>query len=163
MSFGEPQSEWTVKYEWTRRDPTGQPIPTPKTWVLNNLDANDVIWQRFPEFGDEASTTDELDTHISGIQEANERRQETAVLSRFNDPEGNTHCEFSIDGDVLFRRVNPEREELWETIAQTLNAYPRSAENNTITIKSGHPPDEEPNQDARRSQNRDISDFGSSS
>lgn len=123
-----PEADWAAEHDWTRyRGP--QPYPVPADWVLDEPEGGAVGWYHFPNIGEgHGTSTDVYDTFDPDYDAIEEARGERAFLindivedSR-NGPVILEH-EFSIAGETVFSRIDPNDEELWATVADALTRY----------------------------------------
>lgn len=166
-----PDADWAADHDWTRyRGP--QPYPVPEDWALDTPESDAVGWFRFPDVGDGHGTTDDvydaLDDDLDAIEEA---RGERAFL--INDIVEHSRSgptivehELSIDGETVFRRVDPTDDELWARVADALARYADGEDvaeiAEDIGFQSGRLPDdvaEEQEQERRREENESLDEF----
>lgn len=171
-NFDDPDADWTDEYAWTRwRGP--QPYPCPSDWVLNEPEGTIVVWNRFAGIGDGQETTDDvyeaLDYEQDDIADA---RGERAVLMqeildtslRTRDPD--IEHELTIGDETVFRRVEPDGDDLFAAVAEALARYSSGEEVATLAEEivpdSGSVPDDiqrERDLDRREEENQSLEEF----
>ena len=132
-----PEGDWAAAVDWTRyRGPA--PWPVPGGWVFKDPEGGG-WWEYFGDDGvGHASDDDVYDAFAAGewddpMQEVNDARECTAYLSTetanpdevsIRNPEDEKlEWTLEIDGEQVFRRVDPDRPDLMGAVAQALHAY----------------------------------------
>lgn len=179
-----PDGDWAAEYDWTRyRGP--DPWPVPGGWVFKDPEGGG-WWQYFGDLGvghaKDDSILDELkeDDSVEDPYEAlDDARGEYAYLevetanpdevSLRNPEDEELEWTLEVDGADIFRRVEPDRSDLMEAVAQALDAYhageldERAKE---IVPESGRKPDDIQEQEELervKEENESIDDFLSKS
>lgn len=166
--FDPPEADWTDEYAWTRyRGP--HPYPCPDDWVLDTPEGGGAMWYRYPDVGENHETdTDVCDAFEPDYEAYNDARGETAMLlstivdENLAEQTSTVEFELKIDGDSVFRRVEPDAEDLWGTAAEALSAYANSEDLDEVAPTSGRlPEDLQQAQDIeqRQSENRGLGEF----
>lgn len=142
--FGDPDADWTDDYDWTRyRGP--QPWPVPEDWVLEDPE----IWQHFPDVGEGMESHhdvyDALDEDRDEIEDA--RGVEAYLLDdllEFDQRRGiEVHeWELAIGGDTIFRREDPDFEDVLAATAEALSRYSNDQDLDDVCPSSGRPPED---------------------
>jgi hypothetical protein len=137
----EPDADWTDDYSWTRyRGP--QPYPCPEDWVLNIVEGDAAVFRRYPELGQDHETDDEVvETFAPEYKGLNEARGEEASVSVDYDRNGDeSPHSLQIGSEVVFRRVEPDPEDLWATVADVLARVARGEDYQDVAPTTGSPP-----------------------
>jgi|GEM_PF-2098593 hypothetical protein len=164
--FDEPEADWTDEYTWTRyRGP--QPYPCPGGWVLNIPEMMAVSWVYFPDIGSvnetESDVRDAFGMNDDGYEDA--RSAEAFLLGDTVGPiSEETICwQFTIDGEEVFERVDPDHDDLYGAVAEALAKHSRGESFEDVSPKTGRLTEAEQKQretDQRRESNQSLGDFG---
>lgn len=174
-----PEDAWTADYPWTRyRGP--EPFPVPGGWIITIVECNGAGWHNYGELGvdhsSEAGIREELEADASVKNPYNRLDDAHGIhATLMNKPEQGPNVaqkerdrarewKFSIDNTLIFRRVEPEREDMYATVAEALAAYSEGTAVAEIsaTPSTGRPPAEVQKQrevEQREASNQDLSDF----
>ncbi|WP_135306328.1 hypothetical protein [Haloarcula amylovorans] len=136
-----PDADWAAEYDWTRyRGPDAYPVPG--DWVLDLVEADGIIWYRYPDAGEgHANDNDVLDSFESDYDGYNDARGETAMLG--NDVV-NEHVsmkdweleqQLTVDGTTVFDRVEPETDELYANVAAALAAIDNGTDPSDVVVE----------------------------
>jgi hypothetical protein len=159
----EPDADWTDEYQWTRyRGP--QPYPCPEDWVLNIVEGDATVFYRYPDLGQQYETDDEVvDTFAPEYEGMNEARGEAASVTIDYDRNGaELPYSLQIDNEIVFQRVDPEPEDLWATVAETLARFARDEDYQDIAPTTGSPPASvlrERETEKRKEENQQLTEF----
>lgn len=166
--FDPPEADWADEYDWTRyRGP--QPYPCPGEWVLDIIEGDGGMWYLYADIGEEHETdTDVYDAFKPDYEAYNEARGETAFLSskivedNLAERTSTAEHELKIAGEVVFRRVEPDREDLWEAVAEALQAYCDGENINGIAPSTGELPEDlkkKRETEKRKAENKGLGEF----
>lgn len=166
--FDPPEADWTDEFEWTRyRGP--QPYPCPADWVLDLVEGDGIIWYRFPGIGEGLEMDDDVrEVFEPDYEEYDDARGETAILSKEiveDNPrkrESKLEHELSIDGETIFRRVEPDDEDLFATVAEALARYSNGQELEDVAPSTGRLPEdlrEQQETERRQAENQSLTQF----
>lgn len=178
-----PEDDWAAEYPWTRyRGP--DPWPVPGGWVFEDPEEGG-WWQYFGDAGvghpDSDSIREALEADASvedpynALNDLREQHGEYAYLSAETanpDEVGLRNLEdeqlewtLEVDGTDVFRRVEPDREDLLAAVAEALAAYHEDdldERRDEIVPASGRKPQdvrEQEELEARRRHNQSLEDF----
>lgn len=94
--------------------------PVPAGWLLHEPG----LWYRFPTIGEARHRTIEAGEALVDVElDANELRAERAMLLESSGADDEICYEFQIDGEVVFRRLDPEWPDIFVTIAEALETF----------------------------------------
>lgn len=171
--FDPPEAAWTDEYEWTRyRGP--QPYPVPADWVLRIVEGDGIGWYRFPGLGEGLAKDTEVrdvlgigDDYEDALAEADEAWLDYKIVEAGGDgfdPEPDTvEHTLTIAGETVFRRVDPDRDDLMAAVAETLSKFTNGAEWRAVEPSTGRLPDDlkrEQELERRRERNASLDGFG---
>lgn len=158
---------WKYEYDSTRY--RAGVYPCPAGWVLREPDGDAVSWHRYPGIGEGLGTdSDVLDVFEADTEGYNDAREETAML--LMDPleidmragTETVEYELSIDGETVFRRVDPDRDDVMTAAAEALSRFSNGRGLNSVAPESGRLPDDLQEQQAveqRKAENQSLGDF----
>jgi hypothetical protein len=170
--FGEPEADWTDDYAWTRyRGP--QPWPCPADWALDIVEGDGTIWQRYPGVGEGLELADDVygvfETEGGFDDEAyNDAREERAFLTReaidvsHRRGEETVEWKLTIDNETVFRRVDPEFNDVLKAAAEALSKYSNGADYSEVLPSTGSVPEDlqfERELEERIEENQTFDDF----
>lgn len=170
LPFDEPDADWTDDHQWTRwRGP--QPYPVAADWVLAHVEGDGILWRRYPGIGEGMGKESEiLDVLGDDGLVIDEDADVSAYLT--NDIEGewsirddeapSLEQHFEIDGETVFRRVEPTEADLYGSVAEALARYSSGGEWQAVEPESGQPPEDvqrEREVEARRESNQSLGEF----
>lgn len=180
---GAPDDDWTEEYPWTRhRGP--DPWPVPGGWIFKNPEGGG-WWIYYGEAGighdfnnsireelEEETTIEEASQRITEIRKENGERASLHVetanpdeVSRKNPEDEKLEWEFKIEETTLFKRVEPDRADLMEAVAEGLQAYHDGTlddKKDEILPSSGKKPEKQRKQEKierRKEQNSSLDQF----
>jgi hypothetical protein len=161
-----PDAGWAAEYDWTRyRGPPAYPVPG--AWVLNIVEADGIIWYRYPDVGEGHAT----DTDVRDAVEGHDRRRgATAMLGNTivdedrRTRETTLEQELTIAGETVFRRVEPDEDDLYATVAAALAAFDDGTDAAEIAVEwaSGRLPEdirEAQERERREDENQQLGEF----
>jgi len=167
-NFGEPEADWTDEYDWTRYRGS-QPYPCPGGWVLDIIEGDGGMWYLYAEIGEDHETDSDVHDAFEPDYEAyNDARGETAFLSskivedNLAERTSTTEYELKVAGEVVFRRVEPDRDDLWSAVAEALQAYCDDESLEGIAPSTGELPEDlkkEQETEQRKAENKGLGEF----
>lgn len=177
-----PDADWAAEYDWTRyRGP--DPWPVPGGWVFKDPEGGG-WWEYYGELGEGHHSTNDIRDKLDAdgfeyyeIDEALEDARgpyawlsvETAnpdEVSIRNLEAEELEWSLEIDKTEVFRRVEPERDDLMATVAEALAAYHEGdleERLDELVPKTGRKPDDVLEQEAleqRKAENESLDGFG---
>lgn len=115
-----PDASWAAEYDWTRyRGPPAYPVPG--GWVLGIVEGDGTGWRYYGEDGIGESNDPESPaepTAEAGLLFDVANPDETSLRD-----EPDMEWRFTLDGEVVFRRVEPDRDDAYGAIAKALSAF----------------------------------------
>lgn len=157
------------KYEYPTIRTRAGVCPCPAGWVVREPDADTVAWQRYPGIGEGLGTDSEvLDVFEDDTEGYNDAREETAMLVMDPveiDMRAGTETieyELTVDGETVFRRVDPDHADAMVTVAEALSRFSNGRDYDNVSPESGRLPDEMQEQqvvEQRKQQNQSLGDF----
>lgn len=177
-----PDADWAAEYDWTRfRGP--DPWPVPGGWTFGDPEEGG-WWIYFGDAGvghgndnsilDELQEDESIEDAFDAMNELREEHGERASLaartanpdevSMMNPDAEELEWELKVDGAQVFRRVEPDRDDLMGSVAAALEAYHEGREDRfeEIVPETGRKPDdvlEQEKQERREEENDSLDEF----
>lgn len=165
---------WTDGIAYIRHH--GQCVPTPADWVLRSIDGDGIRWSRFPKIASGVNTYDGVldaftpsDEPEQGVNtdalaeaEAYEAWLTWEQLEPMRRGDSRRVEIFELDGETLFRRVQPERDECFAAVAEILKRVSHDGDYRDVDLDSGEPHPEDVRQqeiNKRREQNQQLTQW----
>lgn len=164
-----PEADWAAEYDWTRyRGPEAYPVPG--AWVLSIVEGDGIIWYRYPEVGVGKDSDTDVHEALNSDDEYNDLRSAMASLGNTivdedrQAREVTLEQELTIEGKTVFRRVEPDSDELYANAAAALKTYDEDPGTDEFALswQTGRLPDdirEEQKLERRKEQNNSLGDF----
>lgn len=142
----------------------GDYYPAPCDWVVDLVEFGGTKWSRFPGLGEGMIRLGEVEGIVDGNTAAIEDGRDCVAWLGVGDAgkQDSVEYTFRLDGDEIFRIVDPEMNDLWTAAAEVMARYSNHQDHEAVSVDSGTLPDDviaDQEIEQRAGENRSLGEF----